>query len=235
MKRILFFGIFLLSIKAFSQSNLDAIATPSFMMNDKVGHELSKLAAAHYRIKIADDNVKYTQQEMDKIKLSWMNNLNASFNLNEFSLQNSLFQQQNSFFPRYNFSLSLPLGFIATKKKEVQMAKTNTQRSIDIRELEIQQLKEAVIQEYQNYVSNTYLLEIHQLTLQDEKMILDKASQSFESNQIDIEAYTNYTRRYNELLTKKVTLLRDLNSSRYRLEAYLGMDLELAFKTVRQK
>lgn len=232
MKRVLFFGIFLLSIKAFSQSNLDAIATPSFMMNDKVGHELSKLAAAHYRIKIADDNVRFTQQEIDKVKLSWMNNLNASFNLNEFSLQNSLFQQQNSFFPRYNFSLSLPFGFIATKKKEIQIAKTNNQRSIDIREFEIQQLKEAVIQEYQNYVSNTYLLEIHQLTLQDEKMILDKATQSFESNQIDIEAYTNYTRRYNEILTKKVTLLRDLNSSRYRLEAYLGMDLESALKTV---
>jgi outer membrane protein TolC len=232
MKRILFFGIFLLSIKAFSQSNLDAIATPSFMMNDKVGHELSKLAAANYRIKIADDNVRFTQQEIDKVKLSWMNNLNASFNLNEFSLQNSLFQQQNSFFPRYNFSLSLPLGFIATKKKEIQIAKTNNQRSIDIREFEIQQLKEAVVQEYQNYVSNTYLLEIHQLTLQDEKMILDKATQSFESNQIDIEAYTNYTRRYNEMLTKKVTLLRDLNSSRYRLEAYLGMDLESALKTV---
>jgi outer membrane protein TolC len=205
------------------------------MMNDKVGHELAKLAAAHYRIKIADDNVRYTQQEMDKVKLSWMNNINASFNLNEFSLQNSLFQQQNSFFPRYNFSLSLPLGFVATKKKEIQMAKTNNQRSIDIRELEIQQLKEAVIQEYQNYVSNTYLLEIHQLTLQDEKMILDKASQSFESNQIDIEAYTNYTRRYNEILTKKVTLLRDLNSSRYRLEAYLGMELETAFKTISKK
>jgi hypothetical protein len=172
---------------------------------------------------------------MDKVKLSWMNNFNASFNLNEFSLQNSLFQQQNSFFPRYNFSLSLPLGVVSTKKKEIQMAKTNNQRSIDIREFEIQQLKEAVIQEYQNYVSNTYLLEIHQLTLQDEKMILDKASQSFESNQIDIEAYTNYTRRYNELLTKKVTLLRDLNSSRYRLEAYLGMDLESALKTVSKK
>ena len=235
MKKFLFFGIFLLSIKAFSQSNLDAIATPSFMMNDKVGHELAKLAASHYSIKIADDNIKYTQQEMDKVKLSWMNNFNASFNLNEFSLQNSLFQQQNSFFPRYNFSLSLPLGLISTKKKEIQMAKTNNQRSIDIRELEIQQLKEAVIQEYQNYVSNTYLLEIHQLTLQDEKMILDKASQSFESNQIDIEAYTNYTRRYNEILTKKVTLLRDLNTSRYRLEAYLGMDLESAFKTISKK
>ena len=31
---ILFLGIFLLSIKAFSQSNLDAISTPGFMMND---------------------------------------------------------------------------------------------------------------------------------------------------------------------------------------------------------
>jgi outer membrane protein TolC len=233
MNRFLFITFFLFSVDAFSQSNLDAIATPGFMMNDKLGHELAKLAASHYRVKIADDNVKYTQQEMDKVKLSWMNNFNASFNLNEFSLQNSLFQQQNSFFPRYNFSLSLPLGIISTKKKEIQMAKTNNQRSIDIRELEIQQLKEAVIQEYQTYVSNNYLLEIHQLNLQDEKLILDKVTQSFETNQIDIEAYTNYTRRYNENLTKKVTLLRDLNISRYRLEAYLGMDLDTALKTVR--
>lgn len=235
MKKYLVLVLLFLSFKGISQSNIDAIAAPGFMMNDKIGHELAKLAAAHYRIKIADDNVKYTQQEMDKVKLSWMNNLNASFNLNEFSLQNSLFQQQNSFFPRYNFSLSLPLGFIATKKKEIQMAKTNNQRSIDIRELEIQQLKEAVIQEYQNFVSNSYLLEIHQLTLQDEKIILDKATQSFESNQIDIEAYTNYTRRYNETLTKKVTLIRDLNASKYRLEAYLGMDLDSALKTVSKK
>jgi hypothetical protein len=124
------------------------------------------------------------------------------------------------------------LGFIATKKKEIQMAKTNNQRSKDIRELELQQLKDAVIQEYQMYVSGKYLLEIHQLTLQDEKMILDKATQSFEANQIELEAYTNYTRRYNEFLTRKVTLLRDLNTSKYRLESYLGMDLETALARI---
>lgn len=232
MRASLLLGILCFSINSFCQSSIDAIAAPGFIMSDKVGHALANLAVQHYRIKIADDNIKYTQQEMDKVKLSWMNNLNASFNLNEFSLQNSLFQQQNSFFPRYNFSLSLPLGFIATKKKEIQMAKTNNQRSKDIRELELQQLKDAVIQEYQVYVSGKYLLEIHQLALQDEKMIVDKAAQSFESNQIELEAYTNYTRRYNEFLTKKVTLLRDLNSSRYRLEAYLGMDLDTALAQV---
>jgi outer membrane protein TolC len=204
-------------------------------MSDKVGHALANLAIEHYRIKIADDNVKYTEQEMEKVKLSWMNNLNASFNLNEFSLQNSLFQQQNSFFPRYNFSLSLPLGFITTKKKEIQMAKTNYQRSKDIRNLELQQLKDAVIQEYQFYVSGKYLLEIHQLTLQDEKMILDKATQQFESNEIQLEAYTNYTRRYNEILTRKVILLRELNTSKYKLEAFLGMDLETALIMVNKK
>lgn len=232
MRISLIISILFLSITSYCQSNLDTIATPGFIMSDKVGHALANLAVEHYRVRIADDNIKFTQQEMDKVKLSWMNNLNASFNLNEFSLQNSLFQQQNSFFPRYNFSLSLPLGFIATKKKEIQMAKTNNQRSKDIRELELQQLKDAVIQEYQMYVSGKYLLEIHQLTLQDEKMILDKATQSFESNQIELEAYTNYTRRYNEFLTKKVTLLRDLNTSKYRLESYLGMDLETALARI---
>ena len=76
--------------------------------------------------------MRYTQQEIDKVKLSWMNNLNASFNLNEFSLQNSLFQQQNSFFPRYNFSLSLPLGFIATKKKEIQLIIKENRKLIQV-------------------------------------------------------------------------------------------------------
>jgi hypothetical protein len=85
------------------------------------------------------------------------------------------------------------------------------------------------------YVSGKYLLEIHQLTLQDEKMILDKATQSFESNQIELEAYTNYTRRYNEILTRKITLLRDLNTSKYRLETFLGMDLETALMRINKK
>jgi outer membrane protein TolC len=235
MRKIYLLVFILFSMQAYSQSNLDTIASPGFVMNDKIGHALANLAVEHFRIKIADDDVRYTQQEIDKVKLSWMNNLNASFNLNEFSLQNSLFQQQNSFFPRYNFSLSLPLGFIATKKKEIQLAKTNNQRSKDIRELELQQLKEAVIQEYQMYVSGSYLLEIHQMTLQDEKMILDKAAQLFESNQIELDAYTNYTRRYNEILTKKIMLLRDLNTSKYRLETFLGMDLETALMRINKK
>jgi outer membrane protein TolC len=235
MKQVLFILALFFSFDSYCQTNLDTIGTPGFIMSDKVGHALANLAIEHYRIKIADDNIKYTEQEMDKVKLSWMNNLNASFNLNEFSLQNSLFQQQNSFFPRYNFSLSLPLGFITTKKKEIQMAKTNYQRSKDIRNLELQQLKDAVIQEYQFYVSGKYLLEIHQLTLQDEKMILDKATQQFESNEIQLEAYTNYTRRYNEILTRKVILLRELNTSKYKLEAFLGMDLETALIMVNKK
>jgi hypothetical protein len=66
-------------------------------------------------------------------------------------------------------------------------------------------------------------------------MILDKATQQFESNEIQLEAYTNYTRRYNEILTRKVILLRELNTSKYKLEAFLGMDLETALIMVNKK
>lgn len=232
MKKLLSFILILVSTQLKSQSILDSIAMPGFDLTDKIAYELANFAEAHQRVKIANNDVKFYQQELQKIKMSWMNNFNASFNLNEFSLRNPFFGEQNSFFPRYNFSLSVPLGFLYTKRKENELAKVNYQKSIDVKDFEIQQLRDLVIQEYQIFISNKYLLQIHQLALQDERIILDKATQMFESNQIDIEAYTVYSRKYNEYLTKKIELLRDLSSSRLRIETLIGMDLETALKKI---
>jgi hypothetical protein len=210
MKKLLSFILILVSTQLKSQSILDSIAMPGFDLTDKIAYELANFAEAHQRVKIANNDVKFYQQELQKIKMSWMNNFNAS----------------------YNFSLSVPLGFLYTKRKENELAKVNYQKSIDVKDFEIQQLRDLVIQEYQIFISNKYLLQIHQLALQDERIILDKATQMFESNQIDIEAYTVYSRKYNEYLTKKIELLRDLSGSRLRIETLIGMDLETALKKI---
>jgi len=69
--------------------------------------------------------------------------------------------------------------------------------------------------------------------LQDEKILLDNVSNLFDNNQANLQAFTDATRRYNLELVKKITLIKDVNSSKFELEALLGMKLSEALRKIR--
>jgi len=232
MKHYLFIFLFILSFKLNAQSLVDSISNTGFSLSESVADKLSSLAVNNRKVAIAQKTIEVSKYEVAKSKSSFLNNVSFSSNFNEFTINGSLQGQQNFFFPRYNLSLSLPFGFIFTQSKEVKIAKSNLDKSVLAKETEIDDIKQSIKTQYESYIANKYFLALHETLLQDEKILMDKVAASFENNQVDLDVFTSATKSFNDLLVKKITLIQQLNSSKYILENSLGMKLEDALKKI---
>jgi outer membrane protein TolC len=120
----------------------------------------------------------------------------------------------------------------AGNKSNVNKSKIAAEQAKLNQETIILNIKRNVRVYYQDYISNKYLLALQESLLQDEKIILDRVNTSFENNQVDLEVFTAATKKYNDLLAKKINLLKDINYAIYNLEEILGMPLDIAISKV---
>lgn len=232
MKHLFVFLFVISFVNSNAQSLVDSISSTGFTLNEAIAEKLSTLAINNRKVVIAEKTVQGAKYEVERTKASFFNNINLSSNFNEFTINNTLQGTQNLFFPRYNISLSLPLGFFTTTSKQVKIAKANLERSSAAKELEIDEIKNAIKIQYEMYLANKYYLALHETLLQDQKILMDKIELSFENNQIDLDAFTSATKSFNDVLIKKINLIRDLNTSKFQLENLLGMKLEEAYKKI---
>lgn len=227
---VLGFGI----MNAKSQSIINDISNPGFTLQDAIGDKLADLAVNNYIYLMADKDAQSSVYDIKKAKAAWLNQLSPSFNVNEFSIKSfgSSVAQVNNFFPRYNINLSLPLGMFSTRAADVKIARLKTEKANYQRESNLANLKQQIKTNYQTYLSGKYLLALQESLLQDEKILLDRVTGMFENNQVDLEVFTSASRKYNDLLVKKVNLLQTINTAIYNLEELLGMKLEDAINKV---
>ena len=237
MKYFFSFMILIFSLKGSSQSFADSITYVGFNLQDAIAEKLSNFAINNLQVKLVNKDVDIADQEINKSKALWLNHITVAGNLNEFSLRNTLSNTiittpQYSFFPRYNIGLSLPLGFIKTHIAENKIARLNKEKLTDQKEKTLSELKIQIKTQFQIYLTNKYLLAIHESTLQDDKILFERVQVQFENNQIDLEIYSVAAKKFTEQLTKKISLLRDVNSSKYLLDGLIGMDLNEALRQI---
>jgi len=234
MKKIITVCFAFMCLNAHAQSIINDISNPGFSLQDPIAEKLAELGASNSLAKSAEKNIEISNQELKKIKSEWLNLVTPNFNLNEFTLAGTLGMnnQFNTFWPRYNINLSIPLGIFSANKSMVNKTKSSIEQAKLNKETTIQNIKRNVKVYYQDYISNKYLLALHESLLQDEKIILDRVNTLFENNQADLEVFTAATKRYNDLLAKKINLLKDINYSIYNLEEILGMPLDVAISKV---
>jgi outer membrane protein TolC len=237
MKYFFSFIILIFSLKGTSQSFADSITYVGFNLQDAIAEKLSNLAVNNLQTKLVSKDVAIADQEVNKSKALWLNHITVSGNLNEFSIRNTLSNSiittpQYNFYPRYNIGLSLPLGFVKTHIAENRIARLNKEKLLDQKEKTLNDLKQQIKTQYQIYLTNRYLLAIHESTLQDDKILFERVQVQFENNQVDLEIYSVAAKKFNEQLTKKISLLRDVNTSKYLLEGLIGMDLSEALRQV---
>jgi outer membrane protein TolC len=232
MKHHLFIFLLIISFKLNAQSLVDSISNTGFSLSETVADKLSTLAVNNRKVAIAQKTVEENKHEVGKSKSTFFNNIAFTSNFNEYSINGTLQGQQNYFFPRYNLSLSLPFGFLFTQSKEVKVAKSKLDQSVLARDMEIDDVKQSIKTQYESYIANKYFLALHETLLQDQKILMDKVAASFENNQVDLDVFTSATKSFNDLLVKKISLIQQLNSSKYILENSLGMKLEDALKKI---
>ncbi len=224
------------SLQSYSQSLIDSIGNPGFALQDTIEERLAELAINNALTKVDDAEVKTMYYDIKKNKATWLNSFNASFNLNEANINPPpTTTGQNLFFPRYNFSLTVPLGSFFTRARDVQIAKSRYEKAIATKDLNVESLKTAIKIQYQKFITNKYLLALHELILQDEKIRLAEVEDKFRNSEISLEIFTIASKRYNDELVKKIILLRDMNTSKLELENLLGMTLEAAMESISRK
>lgn len=234
MKKLILFVLVCINLNANAQSIINDISNPGFSLQDPVAEKLAELGAKNFVIQAAGKNIEMANEDVKKAKSVWFNHVTPNFNLNEFTLARTLGinTQLNSFWPRYNINLSLPLGMFVGNKSAVNKSKLAAEQAKLNNEVIILNIKRNVRVYYQDYISNKYLLALQESLLQDEKILLDRVNTMFENNQVDLEVFTAATKKYNDLLAKKINLLKDINYAVYNLEEILGMPLDIALSKV---
>lgn len=234
MKKLILLVLVGIYMHVGAQSIINDISNPGFSLQDPVAEKLAELGAKNFMTQSAGKLVEMAEQDVTKAKSIWFNHVTPNFNLNEFTLARTLGinTQLNSFWPRYNINLSLPLGMFAGNKSAVNKSKIAVEQAKLNQETIILNIKRNVRVYYQDYISNKYLLALQESLLQDEKILLDRVNTMFENNQVDLEVFTAATKKYNDLLAKKINLLKDINYAVYNLEEILGMPLDIAISQV---
>src|SRR5688500_10153396 len=110
--------LLLITLNVRSQSLVDSLSNSRFTLEDSVGPALVRLAMKNPALTVVDKQIDASKYEWQTSKASWFNNIVANFNLNERNITGGGSDpESNVFYPRYNFSLNLPLGNFITKGK----------------------------------------------------------------------------------------------------------------------
>lgn len=233
MKKLFLVCLVFIAVNARSQSINDSLSSLRFTLEDTIAEKLANLAVIkNPGIRVYDRRTQADLHEWKRSRLAFLSVANASFNLNEGNLMTKDSTGPNLFFPRYNFSLSIPLSIFFSRPQEIKKAKSMYEASMATKESEMNALKSEVKKAYQTYLANKYLLTLQETILQDEAVLFSQMQDKFEKNQITLEVFTNGSKRYNAELAKKLNLVRDVGMSRIDLELLINMDLVEALKLV---
>jgi outer membrane protein TolC len=232
MKKI--FGLVFLcfSIAVHSQSLVDSLSNPAFNLEDTIGKSLADMVTQSPEVKMVDKQIEASRFEWKTNKASWLNNINASFNLNERNLTGSSDPNSNLFYPRYNFNLNIPLGNFITKAAQAKKARAQYEETQFKKEVAVRELRQSILIAYQNYSMAKYLLKLQDIVIQDESRSYDQVESRFKTNAVSIETFTAAAKRKNDALSLRVSMMRNLNVAKYELETIIGMRLETALATI---
>lgn len=236
MRLLLIASLIMLQFEGYSQSIYDSISNIKFTLDDAIGDKLAELAVIkNPEAKIYDHRADADMYEWKRQRLEILSRISATFNLNEANIRKADPTLPAIIYPRYNFSLSLPLGTILNRGNEVKRARATYESSMSSRDAQVNALKGAVRRAYQTYLANRHLLTLQESILQDEYILFSQTQDKFQKNQLTLETFTNASKRYNGELAKKLTLVRDVGMSRIDLELLINMDLVEAMVMVAPK
>ena len=215
------------------QTDYNKIITPDNIEADEFGERLVQIAWRNYPSnKLLMKDYEIAQVSITQAKWSWLNQIGASGNLNEFTLNQE--EEQNNFFPRYNFAITLPLGIIVDVPTNTKIAKKNLEKA----DLEIKQqklvIRNQVLQAYQNLIMFEQILKIKSETAEDEQNTFLSIESSFEKGEATLNEYKEALSSYNSELEEEIKARNNYESAKLNIEFLIGVNLEEVIMTPSQ-
>ncbi|SMG41743.1 Outer membrane efflux protein [Marivirga sericea] len=228
--RILF-AICLLAFRLslFAQNvDYNRIILPPNSENIEFSEKLVQLAWKNHPDNITQqEQVEISQIDLKISRRRGLTNLRFGANLNEFNIDpSSDLGNRSLFFPKYNFSMSFPLGDLFLNPLENKQ----NQILIEISENDLKAAKllvrRNVLQAYNDYLLVEEIYKIQRLAMDNAETNHAIVEESFEQGE---ETYDKYTASFNNLNQRKITLLqaeRDYKNAKLTLEEMIGVPLE---------
>jgi outer membrane protein TolC len=213
-----------------NQSTYHAIDTSQIT---DIREKLVQLALQNPNFEIADRNVNVATYNLRKAKGSWLGLLSASGNLNELSLKKNGGQTttpgeptQSLFFPRYNFSLNLPLDFFTAKANDVKAARENVYIAAATKNEQYRQIRKDVLSKYEDYLMHKEKLELQTRLTQSEYTDYKLAEKDFADGLVTPEAFKAAEANYYKQQMQKLDYQRNFSVARLELEQLIGVSID---------
>lgn len=194
-----------------------ALQNPTYEMADHAA------AAAEYQVRIAKGN--------------WLNILNASGNVNEFTINQITHSgstaTQNIYFPKYNLALSIPMDIFSRQKNTVKIAKENYLMAEAQKNDRFRQIRVEVLTKYEDYILDKDMLDFQNQVTQDQYTLYRRAEKDFQDGIIKLEEFQRSYKGWVEEQTKKLTYQRNLNVIKLELERIIGVKLEEVLQQIK--
>lgn len=144
----------------FSQNENRYLLNFSSKQDSLIRIVLLELAMKSPVIDQSNSMMKSAEFEIKQAKLLWLNTLSLSGNINEFVVNNRTINgvSAQSFYPKYNFGLSIPLSLFARQDKHVMTEKVNFYEAQ--KEEKRRLVKKEVLKRYEEYLEKKDLLQL---------------------------------------------------------------------------
>ncbi len=213
-------------------TNSSAVNRTDTATTEAVARALADMAVENTdnSLSVQEEVTKASEYSYKAQKTAWLDNFRASGNINSFSNNRSNINELTgqAFYPRYNIGVSVPFGIFVNYPKQTKAQFHNYQAQVESLRMAKQNLRLEVITRYYNYVRTQKLYELQEEVLQDVEFATKKTEERFSKGEVNLDAYTAASARYNAERGTKVTLERDLMVAKAEMEMLLGMPLNTA-------
>lgn len=196
---------------------------------DSVAEKLVSLALESPRMRELEKTSEASYWNYRRAKTAWANNIVLSLNLNEFTFQQTFGGDDpigNRFFPRYNFSVGLPLGMFVNNPKFTKSSKATHEVDVASIDVEKRAIRRKLLVLYESYLHQRQLLTLQQSLLIDAKKNTENQEKRFREGKITFEVYVASTRTYNQEILRELEYSKDLKQIEIQIEELIGMELE---------
>ncbi len=226
--KLLYLAFLLFPLHLWAQKNLIKDSMPVIIVPENYNTE-------EFRNKLVEEankNVSVTREALNEAeiakyqlsasKIQWLNYVSITGNLNEFTLSPTKYENQATFYPRYNFSLSIPLGSFFTNAYNTKIARYNLSIAKDRQKFSAIQLRSDVLSKFEEYIQARELLKFQSVVLNDEETVHVLSEKKFKSNQISLEEFNNSSKSLFLEKSKIIELQKNYSIAKYELEALVG-------------
>lgn len=210
------------------QVDYNKIIPTAASANAEFGEKLVRLSWQNLPSNIATySNIKIAENDLTMARWSWLDRLNFSSNLNEYTIgAKQMADGRQPFWPRYNFNISFSPALLFKVPLDIKNAKENlklSQLSMDEQKI---QIRNEVLQRYQEYLMQKEILEMESRMLESATTEFELKEERFKRGQLLLDEYNEAARGYMGQQRQKLAAETSYIKAKLELESLIGVRLE---------